>query len=117
MHRGGRAALWTAASAHTAWFERIAGTRNVSIWRIDGSTRVRLLARPAEIGLQAAYGAGHLWELTCGTKEHLLRIDPDTGEQAPFGQVARTTFCDASMTLAGGDVFVLEGQKLYVYGV
>lgn len=115
VHRGGRAALWMAASAHTVWLEQIAGTRSVSIWRIDGSARARLLSRPQTIGQQGAYGAGGLWELSCAAKEHLLRIDPDTGALTRFGQFAKTTFCDASMTIAGGDVLVLEGQKLYVY--
>lgn len=54
-------------------------------------------------------------ELSCDAKEHLLRVDPDTGALTRYGQFARTTFCDASVTVAGGDVFVLYGQKLYVY--
>jgi hypothetical protein len=115
VHRGGRAAMWMAASAHTVWFEQISGRSRVAIWRIDG-TKVRLLARPRRIGVQAAYGGGQLWELTCGVKEHLLRIDPDTGTSTPVGQFPRiANYCDASMAVAGGDVFVLEGQKLYVY--
>ena len=115
VHRGGRAAMWMAASAHTVWFEQIAGRSSVTIWRIDG-TKVRLLARPTKIGIQGAYVRGRLWELTCGMKEHLLRIDPDTGTSTPVGQFPRTVnYCDASMTVADGDVFVLEGQKLYVY--
>jgi hypothetical protein len=33
------------------------------------------------------------------------------------GQFPRiANYCDASMTVAGSEVFVLEGQKLYVYG-
>jgi len=49
-------------------------------------------------------------------KEHLLRIDPDTGALTPVGQFRRiVNYCDASMTVAGGEVFVLDGQKLYVY--
>jgi hypothetical protein len=116
VHRGGRAAMWMAASTHTVWFEQISGRSSVAIWRIDG-TKVRLLARPTKIGFQAAYGGGKLWELTCGVKEHLLRIDPTDGTQTPVGQFPRiANYCDASMTVAGGDVFVLEGQKLYVYG-
>jgi hypothetical protein len=115
VHRGGRAAMWMAASAHTVWFEQISGRSTVTIWRIDGA-RVRLLTRPKKTGFQAAYVGGHLWELTCGAKEHLLRIDPDTGASTPVGQFPRTAnYCDASMTVANGDVFVLEGQKLYVY--
>jgi hypothetical protein len=114
VHRGGRAALWIAASAHTVWFEQIAGISSISIWRIDGSN-ARLLARPKAIGLQAAYGAGRLWELTCGLKEHLVRVDRDTGALTPVGRFAKTTYCNASMTVAGGDVFVLEGNKLFVY--
>lgn len=115
VHRGGRAAMWMAAASHTVWFEQIAGRSSISIWRIDG-TKVRLLARPTAIGLQGVYGAGRLWELTCGVKEHLVRIDPDTGTLTPVGQFAKTTYCDASMTVAHGHVFVLEAQKLYVYG-
>jgi hypothetical protein len=114
VHRGGRAAMWMAASAHTVWFEQIAGRTSMSIWRIDG-TKVRLLSHPKQVGFQGAYGAGRLWELTCGEKEHLLRVDPDTGALTPFGQFAKTTYCDASMTVAGGNVFVLEGNTLYVY--
>lgn len=115
VHRGGRAALWMAASAHTVWFEQISGRSKVAIWRIDG-TRVRLLARPNKVGFQAAYGGGKLWELTCGAKEHLLRIDPADGTQTPVGQFPKTAnYCDASVAVAGGNVFVLEGQKLYVY--
>jgi hypothetical protein len=108
--------MWMTASAHTVWFEQIAGRSSVSIWRIDRTT-VRLLARPKVIGFQGAYGDGKLWELTCGEKEHLLRVDPDSGALTPVGQFLRNlTYCDASMAVAGGDVFVLEGQKLYVYG-
>jgi hypothetical protein len=115
VHRGGRAAMWMAASAHTVWFEQISGLSSVTIWRIDG-TKVRLLARPKKVGFQAAYGGGKLWELTCGVKEHLLRIDPTDGTQTPVGQFPRiVNYCDASMAAAGGDVFVLEGQKLYIY--
>ena len=115
VHRGGRAALWMAASAHTVWFEQIAGFRSVSILRIDG-TKVRLLARPKKIGFWAAYADGKLWELTCGAKNHLLRVDPDTGGLTAVGQFAKTAnYCDATMAAAHGDVFVLEGQKLYVY--
>jgi hypothetical protein len=116
VHRGGRAAMWMTASAHTVWFEQIAGRSSVSIWRIDRTT-VRLLARPKVIGFQGAYGNGSLWELTCGEKEHLLRVDPDSGALTPVGQFLRNlSYCDASMAVAGGDVFVLEGQRLYVYG-
>jgi hypothetical protein len=116
VHRGGRAAMWMTASAHTVWFEQIAGRSSVSIWRIDRTT-ARLLARPRAIGFQGAYGDGRLWELTCGEKEHLLRVDPDSGALTPVGQFARNlSYCDASMAVAGGDVFVLEGQKLYIYG-
>jgi hypothetical protein len=108
--------MWMTASAHTVWFEQIAGRSSVSIWRIDG-TRVRLLARPRAIGFQGAYGNGRLWELTCGEKEHLLRVDPDSGTQTLVGQFARNVkYCDASLAVAGGDVFVLEGPKLYIYG-
>lgn len=115
VHRGGRAAIWMAASAHTVWFEQISGLSSVAIWRIDG-TKPRLLSRPTEIGVQAAYGDGKLWELTCGVKEHLLRVDPDTGALTPVGRFPRiVNDCDASMAAAGGNVFVLEGQKLYVY--
>jgi hypothetical protein len=116
VHRGGRAAMWMAASAHTVWFEQISGLSSVAIWRIDG-TKVRLVTRPRKIGFQGAYGGGRLWELTCGVKEHLLRIDPNTGASTPVGQFPRiANYCDASMTVAGSEVFVLEGQKLYVYG-
>jgi hypothetical protein len=116
VHRGGRAAMWMTASAHTVWFEQIAGRSSVSIWRIDRTT-VRLLARPRAIGFQGAYGSGRLWELTCGEKEHLLRVDPDSGALTPVGQFPRSVnYCDASMAIVGGDVFVLEGQKLYIYG-
>lgn len=115
VHRGGRAALWMVAAAHTVWFEQIAGVGNVSIWRIDG-TKVRLLARPRRIGFGAAYDGGKLWELTCGAKNHLLRVDPGTGALTAIGQFAEATnYCDATMTAAHGKVFVLEGQKLYVY--
>ena len=116
VHRGGRAAMWMTASAHTVWFEQIAGRASVSIWRIDHTT-VRLLARPRAISFQGAYGGGRLWVLACGTKEHLLRIDPDTGTPTQVGRFPRNVkYCDASMAVAGGRVFVLEGQKLYVYG-
>ena len=115
VHRGGRAAMWMAASAHTVWFEQIAGRASVSIWRIDRTT-VRLLARPRVIGFVGAFGGGRLWELTCGEKEHLLRVDPATGALTPAGQFPKNlNYCDASMTVAGGDVFVLDGQKLYIY--
>jgi hypothetical protein len=116
VHRGGRAAMWMAASAHTVWFEQIAGQANVAIWRIDGG-KVRLLVHPKKPGFQGAYSRGRLWELTCGVKEHLLRIDPDTGESTPVGQFRRSaSYCAASLTAAGRDAFVLEGPKLYVYG-
>lgn len=117
VHRGGRAALWMAAAAHTVWFEQIAGTDSISIWRIDGNGEARLLSRPKTIGLQGAYGAGHVWELTCGAKMRLLRVDPDSGALTPAGRLPRaSSFCDASITVAAGDVIVLDGQKLYVYG-
>jgi len=46
-----------------------------------------------------------------------LRVDPDTGSLTPVGQFPKSVnYCDASMTAAGGKVFVLEGQKLYIYG-
>src|SRR5579862_4757743 len=116
VHRGGRAALWMAASAHTVWFEQISARSSVAIWRIDG-TKVRLLARPRKIGFQGACGGGRLWELTCGAKEHLLRLDPDTGASTPVGQFPRVAnYCDAVLTAVGSDAFVLEGEKLYVYG-
>ena len=103
--------MWMAASAHTVWFEQISGRSSVAIWRIDG-TKARLLARPNKVGVRAAYGGGKLWELTCGVKEHLLRIDPADGTQTPVGQFPRiANYCDASMTVAGGDVFVLEGYR------
>jgi hypothetical protein len=115
VFRGGRAALWMTASAHTVWFEQISGQTSVAIWRIDG-TKVRLLTRPRRTGFQGAYGGGTLWELTCGSKEHLLRLDPDTGAATPVGQFRRTAnFCDAALTVVRDKVFVLERQKLYVY--
>jgi hypothetical protein len=104
------------ASAHTVWFEQIAGRSSVSIWRIDRRT-VHLLARPRAISFQGAYSNGRLWELTCGTKEHLLRVDPHTGASTQVGQFSRNAkYCDASLAVAGNDAFVLEGQKLYLYG-
>jgi hypothetical protein len=116
VHRGGHAALWMVASAHTVWFEQIAGLSRVSIWRIDGIKRARLLARPKEIGLQAAYGHGRLWELTCGTKEHLMQVNSYTGTLTPAAQFPKdANLCDASMAVAGSRVFVLSGQKLYRY--
>jgi hypothetical protein len=115
VHHGGRAALWMVAAAHTVWFEQIAGIRDVSIWRIDGTT-VRLLTRPRHTGFWAAYDAGKLWELTCGAKNHLMRVDPHTGALTLVGQFAKTSnYCDASMAATAGEVFVLEGPKLYVY--
>jgi hypothetical protein len=115
VHRGGRAAMWMAASAHKVWFEQISGRSDVAIWRIDG-TKVRLLARPARIGYTAAYGGGRLWELTCGAKEHLLAIDPDRGTLSPVGQLpGNANYCDASLTVTRAEAFVLEGRKLYVY--
>lgn len=116
VHRGGRAALWMAATSHTVWFEQIAGRSRLSIWRIDGTTSVRLLSRPTQPGMQAVYGAGRLWEITCGrTKDRLLRIDPGTGTPTPAGQFANTSLWTTSMTVSRGKLFVLVGQKLYVY--
>jgi len=116
VHRGGRAAMWMAASAHTVWFEQIAGQTSVTIWRIDGA-KIRLLTRPKKIGFQGAYAGGKLWELTCGVKEHLIRLDPATGASTAVGQFAKTAnYCNASLTAAGGKAFVLAGRKLYVYG-
>jgi hypothetical protein len=116
IHRGGRAATWMVASAHTVWFEQIGGRSRVSIWRIAHTT-VRLLARSRQIGFQGAYGDGKLWELTCGAKEHLMRVDPGTGSLTLAGQFPKSVnYCDASLTFAGGKIFVLEGQNLYVYG-
>jgi hypothetical protein len=116
VHRGGRAAMWMAASAHTVWFEQISGRTSVAIWRIDG-TRARLLARPKRIGFQGAYAGGKLWELTCGVKEHLLRLDPATGTSTAVGQFAKVaSYCDALLTAAGSRAFVIEGWQLYVYG-
>jgi hypothetical protein len=116
VHRGGRAALWMTASAHTVWFEQISGQSSVSIWRIDG-TRVRLLTRPTRIGFQGVYAGGTLWELTCGAKEHVLRLDPATGAATAVGQFAKAaSYCDAALAPAGGEAFVLEGRQLYVYG-
>ena len=107
--------MWMTASAHTVWFEQISGLRKVAIWRIDGA-RVRLLARPGKIGFQGAYAGGRLWELTCGVKEHLLRVDPRTGASTLVGQFPKVAnYCDASLIAARGEAFVLEGQKLYVY--
>jgi hypothetical protein len=118
VHRGGRAAMWMTASAHTVWFEQIAGRSSVSIWRIDRTT-VRLLARPKVISFQGAYTDGRLWELTCGKKEHLLRVDPESGAATLVGQFSRNVnvkYCDASLAVAGNHAFVLEGPKLYIYG-
>jgi hypothetical protein len=115
VHRGGRAALWMAASAHTVWFEQISGRSSVAIWRIDGAG-VRLLAHPRTIGFQGAYAGGRLWELTCGVQEHLLRLDPGTGGSTPVGQfVKAANYCDASLAAAGRSAFVLEGRMLYAY--
>ena len=115
VHRGGRAAMWMAASPHTVWFEQISGRSSVALWRIDGAD-ARLLARPGKIGFQGAYAGGRLWELTCGVKEHLLRIDPSTGASTPVGQFPKAaSYCDATLTAAGSTAFVLEGRKLYVY--
>lgn len=116
VHRGGRAAMWMAASAHTVWFEQIAGRSSISIWRIDHTT-VRLLAHSRTIGFQGGYGDGKLWELTCGAKEHLLRVNADTGSLTPIGQFPKSVnYCDASITVVGGKVFVLGGRQLYIYG-
>ena len=116
VHRGGRAAMWMTASAHTVWFEQISGQTSVAIWRIDG-TKVRLVTRPTKIGFQGAYAGGRLWELTCGAKEHLVRLDPSTGASTPVGEFAKTAnYCDATLTAAGSNAFVLEGHTLYVYG-
>ena len=116
VHRGGRAAMWMAASAHTVWFEQISGRSSVAIWRIDRTT-ARLLVRPKRISFQGVFGGGRLWELTCGVKEHLLRLDPHTGASTAVGQFSKVTnYCDASLTAAGGKAVVLEGQKLYIYG-
>ena len=42
--------------------------------------------------------------------------DPDSG-RTPVGQFQRNVnYCDASLAVAGGDAFVLEGQMLYIYG-
>jgi hypothetical protein len=112
VHRGGRAALWIAASAHTVWFEQIAGRSRLSLWRVDG-TRPRLLSRPKAIGLQGVYGNGRLWELTCGEKQRLLRIDPVTGTTTPVAQVPQLSFCEATLALGGGAVFILDPPELY----
>jgi hypothetical protein len=112
VYRGGRAALWMTASAHTVWFEQIAGRSRVSIRRVDG-TKVRLLSRPRTIGFQGAYAGGRLWELTCGAKEHVLRLDPATAAVTPVATLPKLSYCDASLTVAGRDAFVLDGQKLY----
>ena len=115
VHRGGRAAMWMTASAHTVWFEQISGRSSVAIWRIDGAT-IRLLTRPRRIGFQGAYAGGRLWELTCGAKEHLLRLDPDTGASTPVGQFPRAAnYCDASLAASDDRAFVLEGRTVYVY--
>jgi len=115
VHRGGRAAMWMAASAHTVWFEQISGGSSVSIWRVDRST-VRLLARPKPIGDQAAYDQGRLWEVACGSrKDRLLRVDPDSGALTPIGQFPDVNYCGAAITGTHGDAFVLDGQKLYIY--
>ena len=62
----------------------MSGRSSVAIWRIDG-TKVRLLASQGNVGVQGAYGGGKLWELTCGVKEHLLRIDPADGTRRRSG--------------------------------
>ena len=116
VHRGGRAAMWMTASAHRCGSSRSRAARasrsGGSTARRCGSSRDR--GRSAS---RAPTAGGKLWELTCGVKEHLLRIDPDTGAPTPVGQFPRiVNYCDASMTVVAGDVFVLEGQKLYVYG-
>ena len=36
VHRGGRAALWLVAHAHTVWVEIVSGTSNTTLWRFDG---------------------------------------------------------------------------------
>jgi hypothetical protein len=115
VHRGGRAAMWMVTSAHTVWFEQIAGRSGISIWRTDGRA-ARLLARPKPIGFAATYGNGRLSELTCGEKERVVRVDPATAALTPFGQFPRSAnYCDASITTVGADVVVLEDPKLYVY--
>src|SRR5437763_3211310 len=86
--------MWMAASAHTVWFEDRGLLKPLDLAnRLHGG--VRLLTRPKAIGLQGAFGADPLWELTCGVKEHLLRINPDTGALTAVGQFAKANYCDA----------------------
>lgn len=37
VHRGGRAALWLVAHAHTVWAEIVSGISDTALWRFDGS--------------------------------------------------------------------------------
>ena len=129
VHRGGRAALWIAAGAHTVWTEIVSGTTEAALWRFDGpSARAKRLWR-GTIGAApvATYGGGSLWAVTptwagprsaqC-TSESVSRIDPATGRATVVATVAATGYCSLlfdpqGLTFSKGALYFLSGSRLY----
>ena len=83
------AAMWVVASAHTVWFEQIAGSSSISIWRIDRTT-VRLLAQPSTNGFHVAYEDGRLSELSCGEKRTSLSVEAGASKSSGIVRMTRT---------------------------
>jgi hypothetical protein len=123
VHRGGRAALWITAHAHSVWFESISGTKDVSVWRVDDG-RARLLVRrkpPFETG--ATYADGSLWAMAWShqcMRVLVLKIDPRTGRRSTLVSMPSLDQCggvfydsNTPMAFTHGALFFLNGPKLY----
>lgn len=93
VHRGGRAALWMAASAHTVWFEQIAGGSSISIWRVDGTKVQPSLPaehgrRPRRLQRRAPVGALLRREGSPASRRSRQRC-PDSGRAVPGPELLR----------------------------
>jgi hypothetical protein len=118
VHVGGRAALWIVAAPHSAWVDVISGTSSTAIWRFDGArAKATRLARPTFVSTAAAYGAGAVWSLDCGTKrERVMRIDGATGAATPVATIPLLAYCGwlgYGVTYFRGAVYFLNGPKLF----
>lgn len=129
IHREGRAALWIAARAHTAWTEISTGTDTATLWRFDGRSghATRLWRGAIGAAPVATYGDGSLWAVTpvwasrysaqC-TSAKVTRIDATTGRRTLIATVPSSGDCSLlfdpqGLTFVNGALYFLSGSKLY----
>lgn len=129
IHRGGRAALWIAAHAHTVWTEIVTGTHDAALWRFDGASgrATRLWRKTIDTAPVATYGDGSLWAVRpvwssrtsaqC-TSAKVSRIDAVTGKETPVATVRASGYCGLlfdprGLTFTHGALFFLGATRLY----